>query len=93
MSGSKTQAFSKEESFLEDYPPELGKIVGSKIAIPTEKAQKELSKLGINLLVGATAKKDFIILHNDFRADIKTGDDLSDIPEIYYQNLKTENVI
>jgi len=39
------------------------------------------------------AKRDFVIFQNDFRADIKKGDDLSEIPEIYHQNLKTEGVI
>lgn len=46
-----------------------------------------------NKMYGKKAKKDFIILHNDYRADIKEGDDLSDIPAMYFQNLKTENVI
>lgn len=40
-----------------------------------------------------TAKRDFIIVQNEYRADIKKGDDLSDVPEKYHQNLKTEGVI
>ena len=41
------------------------------------------------------AKKDFSINHNDYSLVIKEGDDLdlSSIPEIYHQNLKTEGVI
>ena len=39
------------------------------------------------------AKKDFEIHHNDYHRTIKAGDDLSDVPEIYLQNLKTEEVI
>ena len=44
-------------------------------------------------LTGKTAKKDFIIVQNKFRADIREGDDLTKIPDVYYQNLKTEKVI
>lgn len=44
-------------------------------------------------LEGLKAKKDFLIVQNDFRADIKEGDDLGDIPPVYYENLKTEGVI
>lgn len=39
------------------------------------------------------AKKDFKIVHNDYVLDIKQGDDLSDVPEMYLANLKTEQVI
>ncbi len=39
------------------------------------------------------AKKDFLIVCNKDRFDIKEGDDLSHIPELYIQNLKTEQVI
>lgn len=39
------------------------------------------------------AKKDFVITHNDYRREIKTGDDLSDVPPIYLENLKTEGVL
>ena len=42
---------------------------------------------------GQIAQKDFIICQNDFRADIKKGDNLDAIPDIYFQNLKTEKVI
>ena len=44
-------------------------------------------------LEGKIALKDFVITQNEFRADIKTGDDLSDIPVKYHDNLKTEGVI
>lgn len=39
------------------------------------------------------AKRDFTIAHNEYFKEIKKGDDLSDIPEIYEQNLKTEGVL
>ena len=39
------------------------------------------------------AKKGFVILHNDFFREIKTGDDLSDLPEKFIQNMKTEGVL
>lgn len=39
------------------------------------------------------AKKAFIIRHNDYYREIKPGDDLSDIPELYHENLKTEGVL
>ncbi len=41
------------------------------------------------------AKKDFVINHNDYVLVIKEGDDLdlSKIPELYHENLKTEGVI
>lgn len=44
-------------------------------------------------LTNKTAKKDHLIVQNEFRADIKKGDDLSDIPERYYETLKTEKII
>ena len=39
------------------------------------------------------AKKDFLIVQNDERYDIKEGEDISDIPAKFHANLKTENVI
>lgn len=39
------------------------------------------------------AKKDFKIVHNEYVRDIKVGDDLSDVPEMYIQNLKSEQII
>lgn len=42
---------------------------------------------------GMVAKKDFAIHHNDFHLEIKKGDDLSKVPPIYWDNLKTEQVI
>lgn len=55
--------------------------------------KNEETALPSSKLSGKTAKKDFLIVQNDFRADIKKGDDLSEIPDVYYQNLKTEKVI
>lgn len=42
---------------------------------------------------GLTAKRDFVISQNEYFRKIKTGDDLSDVPEMFLQNLKTEKVI
>jgi hypothetical protein len=53
-----------------------------------KKARKKKSKLA-----GKKAKRAFLIVRNDFRSDIREGDDLSDIPDEYYDNLKTEGVI
>lgn len=39
------------------------------------------------------ARKMFVIEHNEYRRIIKIGDDLSDVPEKFLENLKTENVI
>jgi hypothetical protein len=39
------------------------------------------------------AKRDFLIVQNDYRREIKTGDDISDVPERYHENLRTEKVI
>lgn len=39
------------------------------------------------------AKRDFVIHQNDVHIEIKEGDDVSHVPERYWQNLKTENVI
>jgi hypothetical protein len=39
------------------------------------------------------AKKAFVISHNEYFREIKAGDELSDVPEQYLTNLKTEGVI
>ena len=39
------------------------------------------------------AKRDFVIHQNEVHIEIKAGDDLSNVPERFWQNLKTENVI
>lgn len=39
------------------------------------------------------AKKDFKIVHNDYVREIKKGDDVSDVPEMYLNNLKIEGII
>lgn len=39
------------------------------------------------------AKKDFLIRHNGYERAIKAGDDISDVPELYHQNLRTEGVL
>lgn len=54
--------------------------------------QKETDKRQSGLQ-GKTAAKNHLIVQNDFRADIKKGDALDDIPERFYETLKTEKVI
>jgi len=39
------------------------------------------------------AKKYFKILQNEFEKEIFPGDDLSDIPERFLENLKTEGIL
>lgn len=39
------------------------------------------------------AKRDFKIVHNKYVFDIKEGDDISHIPEMFLCNLKVEKVI
>lgn len=41
------------------------------------------------------AKKDFLIVQNDERYDIKKGDNIKqlNIPSKFYENLKTEKII
>ena len=40
-----------------------------------------------------TAKKDFEIHQNGYDRVIKVGDDLSDVPELFHPNLRTEGVL
>jgi hypothetical protein len=40
-----------------------------------------------------TAKKNFSLHHNEYHNEIKLGDDLSDVPELYLENLRTEGVL
>jgi hypothetical protein len=39
------------------------------------------------------AKRDFVIHQNEHHIEIKAGDDLSSVPKMFLENLKTENVI
>lgn len=39
------------------------------------------------------AKRDFVLSHNDYKREIKAGEDVSDVPVMYHANLKTEKVI
>lgn len=39
------------------------------------------------------AAKDFIIAHNEYFKEIKVGDDLSGVPQMFWENLKTEGVL
>lgn len=41
------------------------------------------------------AKRDFLIVQNDERYDIKEGDDIVElkVPKKFYSNLKIENII
>lgn len=42
---------------------------------------------------GLIALKDFKIVHNEHCIEIKEGDDLSRVPEMFLQNLRTEGVL
>lgn len=39
------------------------------------------------------AKKDFTISHNEYVRKIKAGEDISDVPSHYHDNLRTEGVL
>lgn len=39
------------------------------------------------------AKRDFSIRRNDYKRDIRAGENLKDVPEIYLDNLRTEQVL
>lgn len=39
------------------------------------------------------ALRDFVICQNAYLREIKKGDDVSDVPEMYHQNLIAEGVI
>ena len=55
------------------------------------KAKKHKLNEGCELI----ALKDFLIFQNDYKQEIKKGDNISvlNIPEKFIENLKTENVI
>jgi len=53
----------------------------------------EKETLPISPFSGKIAKKDFRFQFNNKIYDIKTGDALDDIPEILFQNFKTEKII
>ena len=56
--------------------------------------EKKTSKSEQKKLEGQMiAKKAFEIHQNDYHKVIKKGDDLSDVPKVYWPNLKTEGVI
>lgn len=44
-------------------------------------------------LASKKAKRDHLIVQNDFRADIKKGESLNGIPDRFYETLKAEKVI
>ena len=52
-----------------------------------------MSKKKKTSLAGKKAKRDHIILQNDFRLDIKKGDPLDDVPKRFYETLQTEKII
>ena len=56
-----------------------------------EKDEKEAPRKGPKPAL--VAKRDFHIVCNEDDILIKTGDDLSGVPEKYLENLRTERVI
>lgn len=60
----------------------------------SEKAKYEAEKRNVDKFVEKLiAKKDFEIFHNGYHRKIKAGEDITDVPARYLQNLKTEKVI
>lgn len=55
-----------------------------------EEPKEEFFKPKVTKLL---ANKTFKIVHNNYVREIKEGDDLSDIPEMYLENLRTEGII
>ena len=57
----------------------------------SEEKEKKKSKKQ----TGTIAKKDFLIVQNDYRCTIKEGDDIEElgVPKRFFDNLKTEGVI
>ena len=54
-----------------------------------EQKIKKSPKNAINMI----AKKAFVICHNDYFRNICVGDDLSDVPEKFHENMRTELVL
>lgn len=59
----------------------------------TYEAVRELTEESSRAHSSLVAKKDFEIHHNGYQRKIKAGDDLSDVPEKYLANLRTEGVL
>jgi len=57
------------------------------------KENEDFSRESDSMMAGKIAKRDHIIVQNKFHFDIKKGDDLSEIPEHFYETLKTEKII
>jgi hypothetical protein len=58
--------------------------------VPTsDEAPAPLHQPGETLI----AKKNFEINHNGYQRKIEAGDDLTDVPEMYHANLRTEGVL
>lgn len=66
---------------------------GKKEKKPEQKGFAPVDSMIGKMLGRQVAKKDFKLVHNNYIRDIKEGDDLSDVPEMYKQNLKSENVL
>lgn len=59
-----------------------------------EKAKYEAeSKKVERFVANFKAKKNFTISQNDYHREIKAGEDVSDVPVQYHENLKTEGII
>ncbi len=58
-----------------------------------KKMNEELESENQAMKSGMVAKKDFELYHNEYHRKIKAGDDISDIPSMYHENLKTEGVL
>ncbi len=58
-----------------------------------EKEKIQISKETISKETIFTAKKDHVIVQNDFKLKIKKGEIIKNLPEKYIITLKTEQVI
>ncbi len=58
-----------------------------------KKAKAEKAPEEVKAKAALVAKKDFEIHQNDYHLVIKAGDNISDVPEIYIPNLKSEGVL
>lgn len=85
--GSHSFTVDSEDSEVPDK-----KNKSPKINLGLERGLKEDQNLICTPLL-LIAKKDFVISHNEYVKKIKAGDDISDVPVLYHENLRTEGVL
>jgi hypothetical protein len=70
--------------------PKGGFVAEKKFGSKKKKNGSFFEKVSKSSLI---AKKDFVISQNEYFREIKTGDDLADVPERFHDNLKVEKVL